>query len=124
MMQEFIDKLIRKLKKEIICLEDNFGDGIACIPADNAINIIRYEAKAHNNGWISCSERLPEEGEDVLVWFEYFRYGEYNGLYQTTGIGYVWKGDWSGFVNGSSGWHQLRIIAWQPLPPAYKEGGV
>lgn len=40
------------------------------------------------------------------------------------GISYTWNGKWSGFVNGSSGWQQLRIIAWQPLPPAYKEGGV
>lgn len=78
----------------------------------------------HNGGWIPCSERLPEEdGEDVLVWFEYFRYGEYNGLYQRMGISYTFKGDWSGFVNGQSGWSQLRILAWMPLPPAFKQKG-
>lgn len=78
----------------------------------------------YKGGWIPCSERLPEEdGEDVLVWFEYFRYGEYNGLYQRMGISYTFKGDWSGFVNGQSGWSQLKILAWQPLPEPYQPKG-
>lgn len=70
-------------------------------------------------GWTPCSERLPEEGVKVLVWFEYFRYGEYNRLFQTIGISYTYNGKWSGFVNDSSGWEQLSIIAWQPLPEEY-----
>lgn len=37
------------------------------------------------------------------------------------GIGRTWRGEWSGFVNGSSGWRDLRIIAWQPLPEPYRE---
>ena len=72
-------------------------------------------------GWIPCKERLPEDGVDVLVLFEYFRYGEYDRLFQTKGISYTFNGEWSGFVNGSSGWNQLRIIAWQPLPEPYHE---
>lgn len=70
-------------------------------------------------GWIPCSERLPEDGVKVLVWFEYFRYGEYNRLFQTIGISYTYNGKWSGFVNDSSGWSELSIFAWQPLPEAY-----
>ena len=73
------------------------------------------------NGWIPCSERLPDDGIDVLVWFEYYRFGNYNRLYKTIGISYTYNGKWSGFVNGTSGWTDLRIIAWQPLPQPYKE---
>ncbi len=72
-------------------------------------------------GWILCKDRLPEDGVDVLVWYEYFRYGEYNRLFQTTGISFAHNGKWSGFVNGQSGWNQLSIIAWQPLPDPYHE---
>lgn len=78
--------------------------------------------KRQNDGkWILCSERLPEDCVDVLVWFEYFRYGEYNRLFQRIGISYTYDGEWSGVVNGRTGWNQLSVIAWQPLPKPYHE---
>lgn len=27
--------------------------------------------------WISVEERLPETDDEVLVWFKYFRYGDF-----------------------------------------------
>lgn len=85
-----------------------------------AVNMERSE-RYYNGGWILCEDRLPEEGVKVLVWFEYFRYGEYNRLFQTIGISYTYNGQWSGFVNDSSGWDKLSILAWQPLPEPYHE---
>ena len=72
--------------------------------------------------WIPVSKKLPKEGVKVLVWYEYFRYGSYNRLFQTYGLGYVYQGEFSPFINGESGWRQLRVIAWMPLPEEYKEG--
>ena len=69
--------------------------------------------------WISCEEKLPEELEEVLVWYEYFRYGRYNCMYQTYGIGYHMDGFWGGDVSGD----KARCIAWQPLPTPYKKEG-
>ena len=71
--------------------------------------------------WIPASE-LPETDNEVLVWFEYFRYGSYNRLFRTIGIGCTFRGEWSGFVNGESGWRDLKILAWMPLPEPPKEG--
>ena len=71
--------------------------------------------------WIPCSERLPEDFEDVLVWFEYFRYGVYNRLYQTHGIGDYSSEYDSWMINHESGWSKLRVLAWMPLPEPYKE---
>lgn len=34
-------------------------------------------APEYRGGWIRSEDRMPEEGEDVLVWFEYFRFGNY-----------------------------------------------
>ena len=70
--------------------------------------------------WIPCERELPEDYIDVLAWFEYFRYGDYNCLYQTYGIGsYSLKYD-SWMINHETGWHKLRVIAWMPLPEPYK----
>ena len=71
--------------------------------------------------WIPASE-LPEDFMDVLVYFEYFRYGKYNRMYRTIGIGSTYDGKWSSVVNGSTGWRKLKILAWMPLPDAPKDG--
>lgn len=90
---------------------------------NNAVKV--NMSQLNNNGWIPCdSGKMPEDGVDVLVWFEYYRYGEYNRLFQTQGISYSYNGRWSNVVNGSSGWQQLRIIAWMPLPEPYQKEGV
>ena len=77
------------------------------------------KAAVESTRWIPVSERMPEDEKEVLVWFEYFQYGYYNRLYQTYGLGYAENGEWSHFVNGTSGWKDLNIIAWMPLPEPY-----
>ena len=128
-----MNKAFEKILERLRGLAENYGrlqlgfsDSVEIIVGkeqaiDLAIEIVQEVAEEYKDGWIPCSERLPYEGQDVLVWFEYFRYGNYNRLFQTMGISYVYNGKWSGFVNGSSGWSQLRIMAWQPLPEPYKE---
>ena len=66
--------------------------------------------------WIFVEDKLPESTDEVLVWFEYFRYGEYNGLYQTWGIGEYFKQYNSWMIDHSTGWRDLRVIAWMPMP--------
>lgn len=63
--------------------------------------------------WIPVTERLPEDGDVVLCWYEYFRFGEYNRMYRTYGIGYYINGMWGGDV--SSG-RNTKVLAWIPLP--------
>ena len=68
--------------------------------------------------WIPVTERLPETGVDVLCWYEYFRYGDYNGMYQTYGLGHYFEdGFWGGEVSNV---HRSKVLAWMPLPEAPK----
>lgn len=70
--------------------------------------------------WISCKERLPEDCTDVLAWFEYYRYGDYNRLYQMHGIGTYIKEYDSWIINHETWWEKLRVFAWMPLPEPWK----
>ena len=76
----------------------------------------------HTNGWICCSERLPENDDDVLCWYEYrIMQGTHEGeMNQKFEIGYYNKyfKKWGGEV--SSG-RDCKVIAWMPLPEPYKE---
>ena len=63
--------------------------------------------------WIPVTERLPEDGDVVLCWYEYFRFGEYNRMYRTYGIGYYINGMWGGDVSNG---RNIKVLAWMPLP--------
>lgn len=88
------------------CLES-----IEALMAEGEIYDIDYSP------WIPASERLPEKDTNVLCWYEYFRYGNYNKMYQTYGIGtYFGEFGWAGDITGE----QARVIAWMPLPKPYE----
>lgn len=65
-------------------------------------------SQLNNNGWIPCSERLPEEKGDYLVTCN-------DGKVRV--LWFVFEGD---FRQWLSGVHQLKPIAWQPLPDPFK----
>lgn len=70
--------------------------------------------------WTRADEALPPDGEDVLCWYEYFRFGEYYRMYQTFGIGYQYNGMWGGEVAQGQ---KARVLAWIPLPEPPKMEG-
>lgn len=70
--------------------------------------------------WINVKDRLPEDGKEVLCWYEYFRYGDYDCMWRTYGIGFCHCGVWIGEVAQGV---KARVIAWMPLPePPEGEG--
>lgn len=62
--------------------------------------------------WVDPSKQLPKEYTYVLCWYEYFRYGDYNKMQKTYGIGFYGNGYWGGDVRG----HKVKVLAWMPLP--------
>lgn len=70
--------------------------------------------------WVLADEKLPPDGQDVLCWYEYFRFGSYHRMFQTYGIGYQYNGMWGGEVVQGQ---KARVLAWIPLPAAPKIDG-
>lgn len=79
-----------------------------------------YIANGIEQRWIPVSEKKPKDFDTVLCWYEYYRYGEYNRMYKTYGIGFydsvydMWGGDIRG--------HKAKVLAWMPLPKPYRGG--
>lgn len=100
------------------------GDGCAIIQkaADRIANQSTHIAalqqeieklRAQLPRWIPVEERLPENFRKVLCWGEYFRYGDFNGMFVNYALGYQNNGSWGGEVaNGTN----ARALAWMPLP--------
>ena len=63
--------------------------------------------------WIPVTERLPENGQKVLCWGEYFRYGDFNAMFADYALGYQFNGNWGGEVTNGT---KARALAWMPLP--------
>lgn len=107
--------------------KDVFSESPQEIPYLQAAKVLRETSDAPAADvapvvhWVLTDEKLPPDGQDVLCWYEYFRYGAFNRMYQTYGIGFQFNGNWGGEVaNGRS----AKVLAWMPLPkPPKMDGG-
>ena len=91
---------------------DNFLKAVT----NEAIEIVKQEAEQYNNGWIPCSEKLPELRKDVLVTVKYTGFMGMHGYWIKTGHMEA-ENDWWGDCAGG------EVIAWQPLPEPYRSKG-
>lgn len=73
----------------------------------------------NNDGWIPVSEKLPEEGQDVLAQFVVRIVSANNEVREAVYIHvlYYENGAWQSFAGVPNG----KVEAWQPLPEPYKE---
>ena len=89
-----------------------------------------YGAEEYNNGWIACSERLPEESGYYLVTYHDWSDGNFLPKYDDTYVRRLHYQISDHFV----GWNYPKnvddraendchkeVIAWQPLPEPFKE---
>ena len=128
-MQEVFEKIIEKLNSKKVYFQrfyecegksehDADLNKSTQLAFDDAIEIVKQEAEKFGtdtnvggNGWIPCSERLPEPIRPVLVTLRNWMNDKYIvrvGRFHTD----HWKTD-EGIVENSV------VIAWQPLPQPY-----
>ena len=112
------EKIIELLEKKMFKAElHDFGwEGqtvynLLCF--GDVVDTVYQVAKEHNNGWIPCSERLP--GEPIC--------GEDSYLVQAADVRTPYSAYWNGTEWSSVVDEKIdNVIAWQPLPQAFKEG--
>lgn len=89
------------------------------------------EQDEKENGWISVSERVPEDEKEYLVTLEkvygtpeklygianYLKFGD-AGYWNEKKYGYL---EWDKYSDGHGGTKMYKVIAWMPLPEPYKE---
>ena len=89
----------RSLTKEE---EDIYGDQYTYM-VENPV-LVEYP---QNNGWIKCSERLPNEDEYVLAWIE----SRYRPEYKSVTITHFYDGEFE--IQAAC---HFNVLYWQPLP--------
>lgn len=142
-MQEVFNKIIEKLNEELklsnnekerCSREDQlqfdtvkgYVNGI-----ENAIEVVKQAAEEYNNGWIPCSEAMPEDcdmrfymcivenhEEDLPMFCQYEEecgFGYWHDIYDEHTLGFV---DSEFRTNEELGYE--KVIAWQPLPEPYQ----
>lgn len=99
---EFVNELTEEYKHCTLCYL-----GSPC-EYQNKDAILPNELLAENNGWIPCSERLPEENGYYLITIKYYH------LHNNVTMGCFFDdGEWWKIDKDD------KVIAWQPLPDPY-----
>ena len=134
-MKEFIEKLIARLEElqNYACFPSEFvseeQEKVYSFFAKKLTEILKFaeehktidvaelvekfgqEKAQSNNGWIPCSERLPEESGEYLTYVDYA---------DETFIA-IDEFDCEGILKEWNGTPNYHILAWQPLPEPYRE---
>ena len=128
-MKEFVEKLIGRLKNRIkyneLCHKEfpnakmSFTYEVQINAYKNVIEIVNQLAEEYNNGWIPCSERLPNK-EEYLKDGGRFIATDGNRVYQS--LFDIYSGIFVKDYFGSAPIEDNCVIAWQPLPSFYQKG--
>lgn len=72
--------------------------------------------------WIKVKKRLPEPYRSVYLTFTHAQYGtKGKKIVKTVGIGFHTGKKWSNVVGAITGYKEVKVLAWMPLPEVYEE---
>ena len=113
-MKEEFEKIKERFEKETLGkpTPHEFDRGI-----NRAIQIVSEVEAEYGNGWIPCSERMPEDFKSVLCYAKSIARSP-----DTMFVGSQKHGCW--FLQSSIGTEsfptQYEVIAWMPLPEPWR----
>lgn len=120
-MQEVFEKILERLDSHIEDAKSE-GDFSYIKSFEIAKRAVQEVAKEYNNGWIPCSEKLPEESQLVIIYAESTARGGSIMVVACLHNGF-WFAQTSSDTFGLTGIGQFNVVAWQPLPEPYQPKG-
>lgn len=120
-LEKILQEIDYAITENMECIYDEDGDRHFCLDSEFARYILKGIIENHmseaettrqsrdNDGWIPCSDRVPEESlNSVIGWDEYRERCCFVQYY---------NGRW---ILGNDT-EPVKIIAWRPLPEPYKQ---
>lgn len=117
-LEKILEEIIDELKEEGIIIDDEKGN--------RAVEIIRSHMNdvtdtnvGSKSGWIPCSERLPEDGEEMVLIQVNGEPTENIQFKDAFEFAYYEKEEgW--ILEYYPEWKNPEVVAWMPLPEPYK----
>lgn len=107
--------IFEKIRERLREWDKYSQDGL--ISVMGVMSIINQVEAEYNNGWIPCSERLPEDMQECLVTARiYFTPDHVDEPDNYIGVEFNTYSSRFGWLRGN------EVIAWQPFPEPYKKG--
>lgn len=118
---------VEKMSKDLMIYFD--GDGVARAYDDTYDITIHCESEEerqraieviNSRRWVPCSERLPEDNRQVLIYAMSVHYAlaKYDEMREADG---TYKKQWVTFDAWKPFYTIKEVIAWMPLPEPYRE---
>ena len=110
-MNNAFEKILERLRNAVV---KECASSVQKVRLCDAMQIVQEVAEEYKDGWIPCSERLPEDDSICMVTVEYPN--------NETVVDYGWfdRKSVCWFV-GTQEFRTSNILAWQPLPKPFKE---
>ena len=118
-MNEFIKKLIERLEEKIEITWNHDYLGGRKDAFNESIEIVNQLAEEYGDGWILCEKEMPPQPEENPA-FDNRPVELY--LVSEEDADYPFRAFWNGKYF-TDGFGKVEVIAWQPLPTAYRTEG-
>lgn len=111
---EELKAVFEEKSSEVVCGEELCKAIISRIDAAPTLEIEPH--------WIKVKKRLPEPYRSVYLTFTHAQYGtKGKKIVKTVGIGFHTGKKWSNVVGAITGYKEVKVLAWMPLPEVYEE---
>lgn len=114
-MKEVFENIKEKIKNQPIeqFVDTNGNWDLVQTVLDCCCEAVDRVKEEYNNGWIPCSERLPDAEADVLLSLRSL------DIY----VGFMANTEGMFYVEGEGYVEYENVLAWQPLPTPYQPKG-